>query len=102
MDKTTLNNAINELRKDPLLARMFSNWANLLLHWEARHLHGMTDLSSIELAVAFSMYEVETANKGTMQSIWVDISRPICFAYMVDGVIIHKEIVVRPPLTTVM
>lgn len=102
MNKTALNNAIMELRKDPLLARIFSNWANLLLYWEGRHLHGMTDISAIELAVAYSMYEVEHANNGVMMSIWVDITRPICFGFMVDGKMVHKEIVVKPHSAVVM
>lgn len=99
INMSQLEAALSEVRKDPILSRIFSNWANLILHWEARHLHGLTDVSAIELAVGLSMYEVETANGGLMSSIWVDITRPITFAYMVGDKMIHKEIVVKPPLT---
>lgn len=98
INKEQLALVLDEIRGNPVLARIFSNWMNLILHWEPRHLHGLTDIAAIEVAVALSMYEVEAANDGVIPSLLVDITRPIAFSYTAKEQFIHKEIVVKPPL----
>lgn len=93
-DRKALDTAMVEISKDPVLRVIFSNWANMLLNWQPRHLHGLGDLGTIEMVVCYALYEIETATNN-LAGIWVDITRPISFGYAVGETMQYRELVVK-------
>lgn len=96
IDRKALDNAMIEITKDPVLRVIFSNWANMILNWPPRGLHGLSDIGAIEMAVCYALYEIETAT-NSLQGIWVDISRPIAFGFAVGETMQYRELVIKNP-----